>query len=204
VVVIAAVTLVDRSGRGPRGPVGIDVDAGSGTPSPPPPSVPSGNAPRSTVDFPERARSDALEFLVIRVTHGSIRQVRPCRVATYDGDGAYVVGCPQIRADLDKELMLVSVYLRNHSDEAVRFEMDRFVATSPTSSFDPVDVRSDFDYAPFLFPREGLIPPGARKTGWLTFDGRADAKLVSISYIHGDDEILTVKFKGSRKVELWP
>ena len=80
-----------------------------------------------------------------------------------------MTGCLEIERQYHKRLIFVSVGIRNLGQQAAEFDTEHFIFVDREGrSFDPVDVRSDFNYAPWLLPRSGLIPPGKWRVGWLT------------------------------------
>ena len=109
-----------------------------------------------------------------------------------------MTGCLEIERQYHKRLIFVSVGIRNLGQQAAEFDTEHFIFVDREGrSFDPVDVRSDFNYAPWLLPRSGLIPPGKWRVGWLTFDGRVGAFVAqSLDYVD-HAETLRVVFDGN-------
>lgn len=185
------------------------------SPSPSQPSVPPEPSPTLTpeltpppepsktdANFPGLARGDRLTMRVYVIDESDLENTR-CTVHRFGGEGAYVTNCPSIEQRTDKELILVAVVLTNTSDEPLSFNLERFLLSARSgATYDPVDVRADWDYAPVLLPREGLIPPGKSRQGLITFDGRVGFRVAESLTYADDDQALTVHFAGKPTSEV--
>lgn len=160
------------------------------------------DALRIEAAFPEAVSGQRVRLGVFDINPARVHEAGPCRLHSFDGNDAYVTDCSNIEQNVEKDLIFVAVSLRNTRNRPFRFDIENFLLIGRDGrTFDPVDVRSDFDYAPFLLPRAGLIPPGKDRTGWLAFDGRVeDFVAEALSYIDGQ-QTLTVAFQGRHTVE---
>ena len=81
--------------------------------------------------------------------------------------------CTEVSEVTNKELIWIEATIANKGGEALRFDVERFLLGWRSGDvIDPVDVRADFEFAPFLFPLTGLITAGAERHAYVTFDGR--------------------------------
>lgn len=170
------------------------------TPTPSPTATPepthSPSPPKNDADFPGVARGDRFNLTVEAIKETTLSHIRPCIAHRFGGEIAHIEHC-QGYESLDKKLILVAVKLTNTSGEPLNFDLESFLLSSQGGAvFDPVDVRADFNYDPFLLPRSGLIPPGKARDGWITFDGRLQFRVAdSVAYADGN-QVLTVHFSG--------
>lgn len=153
-------------------------------------------APTGVGKFPAGAQGTRFRLRVLRAPPRYAKQIGPCRLHSFGAKGVYFTDCKPLEA-IQKEVILIQVEIQNTSEQAARFNVERFLFEDDDGDvFDPVDVRADFSYSPSLLPRSGLIPPGKSRTGWLTFDGRIHGFVgQSLSYVDGV-ETLTVQLRG--------
>lgn len=147
--------------------------------------------------FPRSARGERLRLTVEEVTSKDVRKVDPCTYHLFGEASIYADQCAELTEASGKQLYIFQVVLRNDSESSVEFDVEHFLLVDADgSSVDPVDVRSDFDYPPWLFPPSGLIPPAATRSAYLAFDGRLEGLVArSLSYVDGE-QTLTVTFAG--------
>ena len=151
----------------------------------------------TTAVFPERALGTPLELGVYRIKTSQLGSIDPCTLHYFDAFGAYATDCLVIQRDYGGRLLFIEVSLHNTSDAPMRFDIKHFVLVgSDGTTFDPVDVRSQLHHDPSLLSRTGLIPPGAWRTGWLTFDARVPALVARSLYYVAGTETLVIDFEG--------
>ena len=100
--------------------------------------------------------------------------------------------------------MLISVVLRNETNEPLSFNLRDFVLTARDgSTYGPVNIRSVTGVAAANYiPEKGRLVPHSRVEGWLTFDARtggAPPVARRLSYIDGK-QTLTIVFLGRHVV----
>ena len=166
------------------------------TPSPTPAASDSELAIRPPTRLPQRhsqrRRRGSGSGSGWTITAHNLRHVSPCRVHSFgSGEYAYVTDCQGISEGTDgKDLLLVAVKLTDGTKSALSFNLENFlVVTSEGQTYDPVDVRSDYDYAPWLMPRSGLVAPGKSREALYTFDeqGNLRAQVVRLHRRRAND-----------------
>jgi hypothetical protein len=149
--------------------------------------------------FPAKAIGSQLSLKVDKVGTQNLMHVLPCRLHGFRGSGfAYVTDCRGVNNSTDKDLLLIAVVLTNTTDVALHFDIENFlIVTKANRTYDPVDIRSDFQYAPWLMPRAGLVAPHGSREAWLTFDRRLTYGLKSFDYVDEETgQTLEVLFDG--------
>jgi hypothetical protein len=133
------------------------------------------------------------------ITPGS--DTADCVTHAFRSDGrtwaAYLSDC---RSWQPKDIYLYYVILANHGSAAVPFHLRQFAAVAVNSAtFGPVNVRDEATSPPSFLPETGSILPGAKLSGWLTFDGRLDFVPKSVSYVDSG-QVLTIVFDGKHVI----
>ena len=124
-----------------------------------------------------------------------------CTLHTYTyrakAHGAFESDCQDWQSN-GKDILLFFVGIKNVSHKAVEIVLRNLDLQSRDGrTFGPVDVRSDATFPTSFLPETLKLPPKARWSGWVTFDGRVNGLIPeSMSYIDGK-QTLTQEFLGN-------